>query len=185
MPGFRHQCFAAISPEFARQSITCVAASKTFNLAGLQQSAIIMPDPAIRNEMTSQIENLGFSNGIGGTLFGAVAAAAAYNEAEPWLEDLILYLQDNYIWLKTCLEKALPGVRVYELQGTYLVWVDFRSLGLDETERIRCLEEKACVGLDHGDWFGDNGSGFERVNIACPRALLVRAAEAIVSAYKE
>lgn len=183
MPGFKHVCFASVSQTFAQNSITCLSASKTFNLAGLQQSAIVMPNPAIRAEMTIQIEKLGFTNGIGGTLFGAVAAAAAYNEAEPWLEDLIEYLHENFVYLKTLLEKELPGVIVYELQGTYLVWVDFSAVAPDAAERIRLLEEEAGVGLDHGEWFGDNGTGFERINIACPRSILERAAEAIVKAF--
>jgi cystathionine beta-lyase len=185
MPGFKHVCFASISRKFAHNSITCLAASKTFNLAGLQQSGIVIPNPAIRDEMTIQIEKLGFTNGIGGTLFGAVAAAAAYNEAEPWLDDLIEYLHENFIFLKTFLEKELPGVVVHELQGTYLAWVDFSAVGADATERIRLLEEKAGVGLDHGEWFGDNGTGFERINIACPRSILERAADSIVGAFKE
>ena len=184
MPGFKHVCFASISRKFAQNSITCLAASKTFNLAGLQQSGIVIPNPAIRGEMTIQIEKLGFTNGIGGTLFGAVAAAAAYNEAESWLDDLIEYLYDNYMYLKTFLEKELPGVKVYELQGTYLVWVDFSALSADGTERVRLLEEKGGVGLDHGEWFGKNGAGFERINVACPRSILERAAEAMVSAFK-
>ena len=184
MPGFKHVCFASISSEFAQNSITCLAASKTFNLAGLQQSSIVIPNPTLRKELTNQIENLGFTNGIGGTLFGAVAAAAAYNEAEPWLDDLIEYLQGNYTYLKSYLEQELPGVVVYELQGTYLVWVDFQAVVPDQEERIRLLEEKAGVGLDHGEWFGDNGDGFERINIACPRSILERAAGSIVAAFK-
>jgi len=184
MPGFKHVCLATISKEFAHNSITCLAASKTFNLAGLQQSSIVIPNPTLRKEFTNQIENLGFTNGIGGTLFGAVAAAAAYNEAEPWLDDLLEYLQANYLYLKTYLEQELPGVVVYELQGTYLVWVDFRAVEPDETERIRLLEEKAGVGLDHGEWFGDNGAGFERINIACPRSILQRAARSLVEAFQ-
>lgn len=185
MPGFKHTCFAGISDTFARNSITGVAASKTFNLAGLQQSAIIIPNPAIRREMKNQIENLGFTNGIGGTLFGAVASAAAYNEAEDWLEDLILYLKDNFVFLKTTLEKELPGVNVYDLQGTYLVWANFRGLDLPGNKQVELLEEKAGVALDHGDWFGNNGTGFERFNIACPRAILEKAVSAIISAFKQ
>ena len=182
MPGFKHTCFAAISDTFAQNSITGVAASKTFNLAGLQHSSIIIPHPPIRREMKNQIENLGFTNGIGGTLFGAVATAAAYNEAEPWLEDLLVYLHDNFVYLKTRLETEISGVTVYELQGTYLVWADFRRIGLSDKERIKRLEEKAGVALDHGDWFGRNGRGFERFNIACPRAILEKALDAVVSA---
>jgi cystathionine beta-lyase len=185
MPGFKHVCFASISDAFAHHSITCLAASKTFNLAGLHQSSIIVPDPVLRRELHAQLENLGFVNADGGTLFGAVAAAAAYTEAEPWLEDLILYLHANFTYLKTFLETELPGVRVYDLQGTYLAWVDFNGLGLAEKDRIRILEEQAGVGLDHGEWFGDNGKGFERFNIACPRSILARAAEAIVAAFRK
>ena len=112
-----------------------------------------------------------------------MAAAAAYNEAEPWLDDLIEYLHGNYTYLKSYLEQELPGVTVYELQGTYLVCVDFQAVVPDQEERIRLLEEKAGVGLDHGEWFGDNGAGFERINIACPRSILERAASSIVSAF--
>ncbi len=185
MPSFRHICFASISNEFADHSITCTAASKTFNLAGLQQSGIVIPDPCLRQEMINQIENLGCTNGIGGTLFGAVAAAAAYNEAEAWLDDLILYLYENYKYLKSVFEKELPGVTVHDLEGTYLVWVDFNGLGLEHGQIIRRLEEKAGVGLDHGQWFGENGKGFERFNLACPRAILEKAVTAVVAAFKD
>ena len=185
MPGFKHICFPTISEAFAQNSITGLAASKTFNLAGLQQSSIIIPNEGLRHELSNQIENLGFANSIGGTLFGAISAAAAYNGAEPWLDDLIIYLHDNFMYLKTYFETQLPGAKVYELQGTYLVWVDFQNLGLDCNKMTRILEEDANVALDHGNWFGDNGAGFERVNIACPRAILTQAAESVVSAIKK
>ncbi|MBC8438940.1 MAG: pyridoxal phosphate-dependent aminotransferase [Deltaproteobacteria bacterium] len=185
MPGFKHICFPTISDAFAQNSITGLAASKTFNLAGLHQSSIIIPNAGLRQELSSQIENLGFANSIGGTLFGAISAAAAFNGAEPWLEDLIIYLHDNFMYLKTYIETQLPGTKVYDLQGTYLVWVDFRNLGLDCNKMIRILEEDANVALDHGSWFGENGAGFERFNIACPRSILVKAAESVVSAIKK
>lgn len=185
MPGHWHTCFASISEAFARYSITGLAASKTFNLAGLQQSSLIIPDAGLRREMAAQIENLGFVNAIGGTLFGAVAAAAAYNGAESWLDDLIVYLHGNFEYLKAYLETHLPGVHVFDLQGTYLPWVDFRKTGLERDRMIQALEEDAKVGLDHGSWFGENGAGFERFNIACPRATLVQAVEATVAAIQK
>ncbi len=185
MPGHKHTCFSTISEEFAQHSLTGIAASKTFNLAGLQQSSIIIPNKVLKQQFTNQIENLGFTNAIGGTLFGAIAAAAAYNEAEPWLDDLIPYLNDNFNYLKTTLEEQLPGVKVFDLQGTYLVWVDFGNLGLDCKKRVLALEEDAKVALDHGDWFGENGSGFERFNIACPRSILEKAVESVVVAIKK
>lgn len=184
MPGFRHTCFADINEAFAQNSITCLAASKTFNLAGLRQSAIIMPNNDICKEMAAHIENLGFTAGIGGTLFGAIATAAAYNGAEPWLDDLILYLKNNFTYLKTTLESELPGVRVFNLEGTYLAWTDFRCFGLTGKKQVELLEGKAGVALDHGDWFGENGNGFERINIACPQAILERALETIVQTFK-
>ncbi|MFA5903953.1 MAG: MalY/PatB family protein [Desulfobacula sp.] len=185
MPGFKHTCFPVISDGFARHSITAIAASKTFNLAGLQQSSLIIPDESLRLKFSNYMENLGFKNSVGGTLFGPIAAAAAYNEAEPWLEDLILYLHDNFIYLKTCLETQLPGVKVYSLEGTYLAWVDFRNTGLPSDKLVQVLEEDARVGLDHGEWFGENGTGFERINIACPRSVLSQAAQAVVKSIKQ
>lgn len=185
MPGFRHTCFPTLSDEFAQNAITAIAASKTFNLAGLQQSSLIIPNMKLKQEFSDYMGNLGFNNSVGGTLFGPIASAAAYNEAEPWLEDLILYLHDNFIYLKTYLETQLPGVQVYDLEGTYLAWVDFGKTGLAPDKLIQVLEEEAGIGLDHGEWFGKNGIGFERFNIACPRSVLARAAEAVAKAIQK
>ncbi len=184
MPDHKHISFPTLSEELAQHSVTGIAASKTFNLAGLQQSSLIVPNPTIRARLFTHFENLGFINGVGGTLFGAIAATAAYNEAEEWLDDLLIYLHDNYIFLKTSLEQGLPGVKVFDLEGTYLAWVDFRELGYDNDNQIKLLEETAKVGLDHGNWFGDNGIGFERFNIACPRTILEKAVESIIKALK-
>ena len=184
MPGHKHTCFPTLSEEFAQHSVTGIAASKTFNLAGLQQSSIIIPNPDIRARLFTHLENLGFINGVGGTLFGAIAATAAYNEAEEWLDDLLIYLYDNFNFLKTKLEQGLSGVKVFDLEGTYLAWADFRELGHDNETQIRLLEETAKVGLDHGNWFGDNGTGFERFNIACPRTILEKAVKSIIKALK-
>ena len=184
MPGHKHTCFPTLSEEFAQNSVTGIAASKTFNLAGLQQSGIIIPNPNIRARLFTHLESLGFINGVGGTLFGAIAATAAYNEAEEWLDDLLIYLYDNFNFLKTKLEQGLSGVKVFDLEGTYLAWADFRELGHDNESQIRLLEETAKVGLDHGNWFGDNGTGFERFNIACPRTILEKAVKSIIKALK-
>ncbi len=185
MPGFKHICFQDICDEFAQHSIAANSASKTFNLAGLQQSSLIIPNARLRNEVSHFFENLGVGGRGSGTLFGSIATTAAYNGAEPWLEDLIVYLQDNFIYLKTSLEEQLPGVRVFDLEGTYLAWADFRALGLSPTKMVQIIEEEAGVALDHGDWFGENGAGFERFNIACPRQILKRAVESVVAGFKK
>ena len=185
LPGSKHICFQNICDEFAQHSITANAPSKTFNLAGLQQSSLIIPNEILRNEASIYFETLGVGPKGCGTLFGAIATAAAYNGAEPWLEDLLLYLKDNYIYLKTSLEEQLPGVKVFDLEGTYLAWADFRSLGLSVEKIIQIIEDEAGVALDHGDWFGENGAGFERFNIACPRVILEKAVTAVVAGFKK
>lgn len=184
MPGYTHISYQSISDQFAMNSIAGNAASKTFNLAGLSQSSLVIPNDDLRNEMGIYFETLGVNPRGTGSLFGAIATQAAYEKAEPWLDDLILYLQENFIYLKDSLESGLPGVRVFDLQGTYLPWVDFRALGLASKKIVDIVETKAKIGLDHGDWFGENGSGFERVNIACPRAILEKAVNALVKAFK-
>lgn len=181
LPGYKHVCFASISNEFAMNSITCNAGSKTFNLAGLKQSNVIIPNTKILAEFKNQLANLGLE---GGTLFGEISLEAAYNGAEAWLDDLILYLADNYKFLKKYLETNLPGVSVIELQGTYLVWVDFTKLGLNSKELKRIMEEEAKIALDDGAMFGDVGAGFQRINIACPKSLLEKALENISLAFK-
>jgi len=184
MPGYKHICFPSISETFAQHAITASAASKTFNLAGLQQSSIIIPNERLRQEFLIHIENLGFVSKIGGTLFGAIGATAAYNGAEQWLDDLLVYLHGNFKYIKRHLEAQIPGITVYTLQGTYLVWADFRALGLTGKEIIRIIEEEAEIGLDHGEWFGEAGTGFERFNIACPREILKKAVEQTVNAFR-
>jgi len=183
MPGFKHICFQNISREFARNSIAANAASKTFNLAGLQQSNLIIPNDRLRHEFSIYFETLGVGPRGGGTLFGAIATQAAYQGAEPWLDDLLVYLHQNYIYLKDTLEADLPGVRVFGLEGTYLPWVDFRPLGLSPEQIVQKIEGTAGLALDHGAWFGENGAGFERFNIACPRSILEQAVTAVVAAF--
>jgi len=183
MPGFKHICFQNISPDFARHSIAANAASKTFNLAGLQQSNIIIPNARLRSDFSIYMETLGVGPRGGGTLFGAIATQAAYNGAEPWLDDLLFYLRQNYLYLKDSLEANLPGIRVFSLEGTYLAWVDFRPLGLTPEQIIQKIENNAGLALDHGEWFGKDGAGFERFNLACPRSVLKKAVAAVVKAF--
>jgi len=179
LPGFQHVCFASISEEFAQHSITCNAGSKTFNLAGLFQSNIIIPNPHIHADFQTYPENLGLS---GTSTFGPVAVEAAYRGAAPWLDDLLPYLQANFNFLKKTLETRLPGVKVFELQGTYLAWMDFRALNISPQDLKLLIEEDAHLALDDGPMFGANGAGFQRINIACPRSILAQAVEQLIGA---
>jgi len=184
MPGYQHTSFQSISKKFAQNSIAGIAASKTFNLAGLDHSCLVVPDEGLRKDMGIYFETHGINPLGNSNLFGAIAAQAGYEKAEPWLEDLIVYLKENYLFLKNTIETELPGVRVFDLEATYLPWIDFRALGLTQDKIIDRVEQGAGIALDHGDWFGDNGTGFERINIACPRKILEKAVSGLISAFK-
>ncbi len=178
--GFKHIPFAAISDEFAQNSIVCMAPSKTFNLAGLSASTIIIPNKKIRDSFCSA--RMGFMPGV--NAFGLVALEAAYRHGDDWLEQLLDYLQGNLEFLVKYFEEKIPEVKVIKPEGTYLVWLDFRKLGLKEKKLRDLLIKKAKIGLEEGTIFGPEGKGFQRMNIACPRATLKEALGRIEGAVR-
>lgn len=180
MPGRRHTCFAAVSEDAAARSLTCLAVSKTFNLAGLCTANVVIPDRRQRDGFTTAAGNLGLGTS---NVFGIVAQEAAYSKGEPWLEELIGYVEGNHRRLKEALEGGIPGIRVLPLEGTYLAWVDCRALGMTDPELKDFFLHKAKVWLDDGPMFGTGGAGFQRFNLACPRATLDAALDRILSAY--
>ncbi len=169
--GFRHTPFASISEEFEQNSIVCMAPSKTFSLAGLEASSIIIPNKKLRHD---------FSNARAGilpgpNLFGYTALEAAYRFGDEWLDQVLDYLQGNLDYMMDYFVKKIPRIKVIPPQGTYLIWLDFNALGLDDLGLRQFMREKARVGLDDGFLFGKGGSGFQRMNIACPRYILTEA----------
>ena len=181
MPGYEHTVTLGIDEKYQKNLISCMAPSKSFNLAGMQLSYIIIADENMRHQFNRSLEQLGLGMM---SPFALEAATAAYDESEEWLDDLVEYLHGNYNYLKGYFAKELPHLKVRDLEATYLVWVDFRELGLDFEEIADTMANKAGVALDGGDWFGTAGEGFMRFNIACPRELLEQAAEQIVKAFK-
>jgi cystathionine beta-lyase len=169
--GHRHTPFASISEEFEQNSIVCMAPSKTFSLAGLEASCIIIPNKKLRHNFAST------RAGIlpGPNLFGYTALEAAYRFGDEWLDQVLDYLQGNLDFMLDTFAKKIPKVKVIPPQGTYLIWLDFNALGLDDLELRHFMREKARVGLDDGFLFGKAGSGFQRMNIACPRYILTEA----------
>jgi cystathionine beta-lyase len=168
--------FATVDDRLLRQSIICTAASKSFNLAGLKISNIVIPDQAMRE----RFEGTATRNGLfGANAFGLVAVEAAYNYGEEWLAAAMAYVEENYRFMAAYVAEHLPQLRVVRPEGTYLVWVDFRALGLDPKARKNMMMEVAKVYLDEGEMFGPEGEGFERFNIACPRSILEEALERI------
>lgn len=171
--------FAKLKRDFAQHSITCTAPSKTFNMAGLQTSCLIVPNDDLRARFAKVIE----SNGLSGAgSFGVVALQAAYEHGEEWLDEALNYLQANLDYLEAYVAEHIPQISVIRPPGTYLVWLDCRRLRLDKSELKRLMAEQARVYLDEGFIFGKEGEGFERINIACPRSILTDALNRIGTA---
>ncbi len=176
----KHTVFSSISEEFAQRSFTCTAGSKTFNLAGLQHSNVIIQNRTLRETFKVQMENnaLTIPNS-----FGALALQVAYDKGEVWLDSLIKILERNLRFLKDFIRKELPEITVIEPEGTYLVWLDFRKFGIPHKELEKKMVDEAKLALDSGYKFGAGGEGYERINLACPLSILNESLERIVKVF--
>lgn len=171
MPGYTHYPLASLSPEIANITITCTAPSKSFNLAGLQASNIIIKNPELREKFVNMQTQHGFS-GLNTLAFEATTLA--YTKAKAWLEEFKQLIYQNYQTLTTFIEQNLPNAKVYPLEGTYLAWIDFNSYVKDYHE-LEAKMLKANLYLDEGYIFGTEGEGYERINLACPTHVLIDA----------
>lgn len=171
-PGYKHTVFAGIRPEFADIVITCTAPSKTFNLAGLQISNIFISNQKLRSAFRKELYSTGYNQL---NTLGLVACHAAYEKGNSWLESLRTYLSENLTYIRNYLKEELPQISLIEPEGTYLIWLDFRELGLTDAQLEDLIVHKAKLWLDRGTMFGPEGEGFQRINIACPRSTLERA----------
>lgn len=170
--GHTHRVFASVKSEFADFTITCTAPSKTFNLAGLQNSNIFIPNRQLRHAYKKELS----ACGCGGTnCMGMAACQAAYEAGADWLEQLKQYLAGNLAYIRQFLREKLPDIALIEPEGTYLVWLDLRKLGLTEQQQWQLIVQDAKLWLDTGTLFGQGGEGFERINIACPRTTIEQA----------
>jgi len=167
--GYRHIPYASLGDDFLRQSVTCTAPSKTFNIAALHAANIHVADEAIRHKINKAL-NINEVCEINS--FGVDALIAAYNEGEEWLEELLTYLYDNYVFMKDFFEKHLPHFPVTKLEATYLAWIDCGVLPQPSHIITEMLREKENVWLNPGTMYGAGGEHFIRMNLACPRALL-------------
>lgn len=172
LQGYRHTPLLKASPEAAENIITCYAPSKTFNLAGLFTSAIVITNPVLRQKYNSTLERLHMQMG---NIMGQVAFEAAYREGEPWLEQLLVYLNRSVEHVKKRIASEYPWLGLAEPQATYLLWLDFRSLNLSADELNEKLVKTCGLGLSRGDQFGPGGAGFMRMNIASPLPLIDKA----------
>ena len=168
-PGFTYTPFASVSEEFQKHSVTCISPSKAFNIAGLQIANIIVENDEWRQRIDKAIN---INEVCDVNPFGVIATIAAYNEGEEWLNQLLQYIHGNYLFFKDYCEEHLPQLPVAPLEGTYLAWMDCRSLGIPSEELEEELMKKAKLWLNAGSMYGKEGEGFMRWNLACPRQLV-------------
>ena len=169
MPGHTHQVFANLSPEVAEITITAHAPSKTFNLAGLATSSVIISNPALRSSFSQFIDKMHLGMG---NLFGSVASTAAYLHGEPWRLQLISYLKENIDFTESFLRENIPALKMFRPEATYLIWLDFRKFRLDDETLQNKLIHEAGLGFNPGTEFGPGGNGFMRMNVACSHSTL-------------
>ena len=179
MPGFEHVSMGTFEEKYLNNCAICTAPSKTFNLAGLQTSNIFIPNEEYRNKMTSARGYFSLN------IFGYKACELAYDKCEEWLDELLLFLDGNRKFVEEFVAENMPEVKVHRLQGTYLMWLDFRAWGMSKEEQEDFMVHKAEAIFDEGYVFGEGGIGFERINIACPKFVLEQTLERIVKAKKE
>jgi len=175
----KHTVFASINEAFLNNSIICTAPSKTFNLAGLQTANIFIADPALKSRFREEAAKTGYSQL---NTMGLVACEAAYRGGGEWLDELLVYLERNYNYVKEFIKTNLPKIRVVELEGTYLLWLDMNAYGFSEAELERVIVEKARLWVSKGSAFGEEGKGFIRVNIGCPLSTLEKAFNQLAAA---
>ena len=179
MPGFKHVSMGTFEEKYLNNCAICTAPSKTFNLAGLQTSNIFIPNEEYRNKITSARGYFSLN------IFGYKACELAYDKCEEWLDELLLFLDENRKLVEEFCAKNMPEVKVHRLQGTYLMWLDFRAWGMTKEEQEDFMVHKAQAIFDEGYVFGEGGIGFERINIACPKFVLEETLERIYKAKQE
>jgi cystathionine beta-lyase len=173
MPGYRHIPFGSVGGE---RSVTVVSPNKTFNTAGVPQATLIIPDPDIRADYMAYLNKMQLNHD---STFGAEAMIAGYRHCALWLDDVVTYIAGNHAFAADYIEKNIPAVRKVKAEATYLGWLDFRGTGLGQDEIMERLVNTGGVGLYSGTDFGEEGMGFFRMNLACPRAVLEPGLEGI------
>lgn len=181
LKGHKHTPMATISKDVADITLTCMSPSKTFNLAGLCTSSVIASDPKMLRQFNIAAENAALETT---NALGIVASEAAYRYGEDWLEQLLVYVQGNVDYLLGYFKTRIASIKPVTPEGTYLVWLDCRDLGMNPSNLRQFLIKKAKVGLNDGSAFGPGGEGFQRINLACPRTNLEEALKRIENAVR-
>lgn len=172
LPGNKHISLTSVSEEIKDQVVTCISPSKTFNLAGMSTSSLVIQNDRLREKFELTIEQLHLDLG---NLFGTVASIAAYTHGDTWLKQLLDYINGNVDFVEDFLKKRIPEVEMVRPEATYLIWMDFSGLRMDPEDLKFFLINKAKVGFNDGRTFGEGGEGFQRMNVACPRKIVEEA----------
>jgi cystathionine beta-lyase len=179
-PPHQYTPIASISDEMAQCSATCLSPAKTFNVAGMVDAMAVIANDDHRKRFHDFASRYHIRKT---NVFALAGIEAAYSHGGEWLDQVLPYLQGNVDFLRSFLHENLPQVKLVEPEGTYLVWLDFRALALDAKALAQFLAQKAEIALNAGYWFGREGAGYARMNIACPRDIvrqgLVRLADAV------
>jgi len=178
----QHTIYASLSPEAEQNCIVCTAPSKSFNVPGLITSNVFIPNAELRKKFAAEVSRcMGHFLNITGT----AASTAAYERGEEWLDEAIDYIKGNAETFYALVKEKLPKAWTPKMEGTYLAWLDLSFLGMSDDELEKFLIEKAQLLCNMGTMYGKAGSGFIRINIACPRRYVVDAIERIAKAVKE
>ncbi|UJF35711.1 MalY/PatB family protein [Paenibacillus hexagrammi] len=181
LSGHKHIPFATLSPELADITLTCLAATKTFNLPGLHTSFAVASNPSIKRKLDHRIKTLSLHMA---QHFAQDAVEAAYNEGEAWLDEMLAYIEGNLQYTLDYLTQHLPEIKPLQPEGTYLLWLDCRDLNLDVAGLKDLMFKQAKVAFSEGSVFGSEGEGWLRINLACPRSIVEEALERFAQAVR-
>jgi cysteine-S-conjugate beta-lyase len=179
LPGFSHTPISSLSEKISDNTVTFIAPSKTFNLAGLSTSSVIISNPVLRKSFNRIVDNLHVGNG---NIFGTVASIAAYSHGQKWLDALLDYIDHNIDFVENFCKKMIPEIIPVPPEATYMIWLDCRKLGMTGKELQNFFVNKAGVGMNEGSTFGPGGEGFMRMNIATTHQTVMKAMEQIENA---
>lgn len=179
--GYEYTPIASISEEFAQNTITCYSPSKTFNLGGLFNGFVVIPNKNLRKKYSVALATYRFE----GNVFGLRALEAAYTDGEDYLEELLQYLTGNFDFLTKYIEEKIPKIKIIKPEGTFVVWLDCHELNMDKIQLSDFMLNKAKVALNEGHEYGKEGDGFMRINIGCPRSILEEGLKRIEKAINE
>ena len=176
---FKHTPLASLNDRIAARTITAIAPSKTFNIAGLSTSVVVIPNPELMAKYKKILETIHVSPH---NILGITALEAAFNHGDQWVDELMDYLQDNVMYAKAFLEHYIPEIKLMMPEATYLLWLNCEGLGLSDQELKRFMIDRAKLGLNQGSMFGQEGANHVRMNVACPQILLEQGLEQLLEA---